>query len=112
ELESIKQSRVSGLKIERQKNINNGSSEFMVKSMNRFVLNGATDESFTTAELIEKAKVNELPENVIENVYVGLDLSKTGDNTAISTLYVKPDGHYYVDSFTFVPTYQQDHDIL
>lgn len=112
ELESIKQSRISGLKIEKTKNVNSGSSEFMVKSMNRFVLNGATDESFTTPELVEKAKVNELPENVIENVYVGLDLSKTGDNTAISTLYVKPDGHYYVDSFTFIPTYQQDHDIL
>lgn len=112
ELESIKQSRISGLKIEKTKNINSGSSEFMVKSMNRFVLNGATDESFTTPELIEKAKVNELPNNVIESVYVGLDLSKTGDNTAISTLYVKPDGHYYIDSFTFVPTYQQDHDIL
>ena len=112
ELESIKQSRISGLKIERQKNINSGSSEFMVKSMNRFVLNGATDESFTTAQLIEQAKVNELPHDVIESVYVGLDLSKTGDNTAISTLYVKPNGHYYVDSFTFVPTYQQDHDIL
>lgn len=111
ELESIKQSRISGLKIERQKNINSGSSEFMVKSMNRFVLNGATDESFTTAELVEKAKVNELPDNVIESVYIGLDLSKSGDNTAISTVYVKPDGHYYVDSFTFVPTYQQDHDI-
>lgn len=111
ELESIKNSRIAGLRIERQKNINSGSSEFMVKSMNRFVLNGATDESFTTAELIEKAKVNELPENVIQSVYVGLDLSKTGDNTAISTLYVKPDGHYYVDSYTFVPTYQQDHDI-
>lgn len=112
ELDSIKQSRISGLKIERQKNINSGSSEFMVKSMNRFVLNGATDESFTTAQLIEQAKVNELPHDVIESVYVGLDLSKTGDNTALSTLYVKPNGHYYVDSFTFVPTYQQDHDIL
>jgi len=111
ELEDIKQSRISGLKIERQKNINSGSSEFMVKSMNRFVLNGATDESFTTAELVEKAKVNKIPDNVIESVYIGLDLSKTGDNTAISTLYVKPDGHYYVGSFTFVPTYQQDHDI-
>lgn len=111
ELESIKNSRISGLKIERQKNINSGSSEFMVKSMNRFVLNGSTDESFTTAELVEKAKVNELPNNVIQSVYVGLDLSKTGDNTSLSTLYVKPDGHYYVDSFTFVPTYQQDHDI-
>ena len=112
ELESIKQSRISGLKIERQKNINSGSSEFVVKSMNRFVLNSATDESFTTAQLIEQAKVNELPPNVIESVYVGLDLSKTGDNTAISTLYVQPDGHYYVDSSTFVPTYQQEHDIL
>lgn len=112
ELEFIKNSRISGLKIERQKNINSGSSEFMVKSMNRFVLNGATDESFTTPELIEKAKVNKIPDNVISNVYIGLDLSKTGDNTAISTLYVKPDGNYYVDSFTFVPTYQQDHDIL
>lgn len=112
ELESIKNSRISGLKIERQKNINSGSSEFMIKSMNRFVLNGATDESFTTAELIERAKVDKLPDNVISDVYVGLDLSKTGDLTAISTLYVTPDGHYYVDSFTFVPTYQQDHDIL
>ena len=112
ELESIKQSRIAGLRIERQKNINSGSSEFMVKSMNRFVLNGATDESFTTPELIEKAKVKKIPDNVISNVYVGLDLSKTGDNTAISTLYVQQDGNYYVDSFTFVPTYQQDHDIL
>ncbi|WP_188351139.1 terminase TerL endonuclease subunit [Leuconostoc pseudomesenteroides] len=113
ELESIKQSRISGLRIEQQKNINTGSSEFMVKSMNRFVLNGASDESFTTPELIEKAKVKKIPfDEVIENVYVGLDLSKTGDNTAISTLYVKPDGHYYVDSYSFIPTYQQDHDIL
>ena len=111
ELESIKNSRISGLKIERQKNINSDSSEFMVKSMNRFVLNGATDESFTTAELVEKAKVDKLPDNVISNVYIGLDLSKSGDNTAISILYVQQDGHYYVDSFTFVPTYQQDHDI-
>ena len=112
ELESIKQSRISGLKIERQKNINSGSSEFMVKSMNRFVLNGTTDESFTTAELVEKAKVKKIPDNVISNVYIGLDLSKTGDNTGISTLYVQPDGHYYIQSYTFVPTYQQDHDIL
>lgn len=112
ELESIKQSRISGLRIERQKNINSGSSEFMVKSMNRFVLNGATDESFSTPELIEQAKAKKIPDNVISNVYVGLDLSKTGDNTGISTLYVTPQGHYYVDSFTFVPTYQQDHDIL
>lgn len=112
ELESIKQSRISGLKIERQKNVNTGSSEFMVKSMNRFVLNGSVDESFTTAELVEKAKVKKIPfDEVIENVYVGLDLSKTGDNTGISILYVKPDGHYYIDSFTFIPTYQQDHDI-
>ncbi|MDC2815425.1 terminase large subunit, partial [Leuconostoc suionicum] len=112
ELESIKNTRIAGLKIERQKNINTGSNEFMVKSMNRFVLNGATDESFTTSELIEQAKVSEIPFNqVIDRVYVGLDLSKTGDNTAISTTYIAQDGHYYVDSFTFVPTYQQEHDI-
>ena len=112
ELDSIKQTRIAGLKIERQKNINTESSEFMVKSMNRFVLNGATDESFTTPELIEKAKVSSIPfDKVIENVYVSLDLSKTGDLTAISTMYVTPNGHYYIDSFTFVPTYQQDHDI-
>jgi len=112
ELDSIKNTRLSGLKIERQKNINTDSNEFMVKSMNRFVLNGATDESFTTPELIQQAKVNEIPFNqVINKVYVSLDLSKTGDNTAISTTYVTLDGHYYVDSFTFVPTYQQDHDI-
>lgn len=111
ELESIKQSRLSGLKIERQKNINSGSDEFMTKSMNRFVLNSATDESFTTLELVEQAKIIELPNNTIQSVYVGLDLSKTGDNTAISTVYVTPQGHYYVDSFTFVPTYQQQGDI-
>ncbi|MDI6574126.1 terminase TerL endonuclease subunit [Leuconostoc lactis] len=111
ELESIKQSRLSGLKIERQKNINSGSDEFMTKSMNRFVLNSATDESFTTPQLIEQAKIIELPNNTIQSVYVGLDLSKTGDNTAVSTIYVTPQGHYYVDSFTFVPTYQQQGDI-
>lgn len=112
ELNSIKQTRISGLKIERQKNINTDSSEFMVKSMNRFVLNGATDESFTTPEFIEKAKVNSIPfDRVIENVYVSLDLSKTGDLTAISTVYVTPNSQYYIDSFTFVPTYQQEHDI-
>lgn len=111
ELESIKQSRLSGLKIERQKNINSGSDEFMTKSMNRFVLNSATDESFTTLELIDQAKIIELPNNTIQSVYVGLDLSKTGDNTAVSTIYVTPQGHYYVDSFTFVPTYQQQGDI-
>jgi len=64
ELESIKNSRISGLKIERQKNINSGSSEFMVKSMNRFVLNGSTDESFTTAELIEKALLRSIAATV------------------------------------------------
>lgn len=111
ELESIKQSRLSGLKIERQKNINSGSDEFMTKSMNRFVLNSATDESFTTPQLIEQAKIIELPNNTIQSVYVGLDLSKTGDNTAVSTIYVTPQGHYYIDSFTFVPTYQQQGDI-
>lgn len=111
ELESIKQSRLSGLKIERQKNINSGSDEFMTKSMNRFVLNSATDESFTTLELIDQAKIIEIPNNTIQSVYVGLDLSKTGDNTAVSTIYVTPQGHYYVDSFTFVPTYQQQGDI-
>lgn len=111
ELESIKQSRLSGLKIERQKNINSGSDEFMTKSMNRFVLNSATDESFTTLELVEQAKITELPNNTIQSVYVGLDLSKTGDNTAISTIYVNTQGNYYIDSFTFVPTYQQQGDI-
>lgn len=110
ELDSIRQSRISGLKIERQKNIMSGSDEFMTKSMNRFVLNSATDESFTTPELIEKAKVDEFP-SVIDNVYVGLDYSKTGDNTAISTIYITPSGDYYIDSFTFVPTYQQQGDI-
>lgn len=111
ELESIKQSRLSGLKIERQKNINSGSDEFMTKSMNRFVLNSATDESFTTPQLIDQAKIIGLPNNTIQSVYVGLDLSKTGDNTAVSTIYVTPQGHYYIDSFTFVPTYQQQGDI-
>lgn len=111
ELESIKQSRLSGLKIERQKNINSGSDEFMTKSMNRFVLNSATDESFTTPQLIEQAKTTAIPNNTIESVYIGLDLSKTGDNTAVSTIYVTPQGHYYIDSFTFVPTYQQQGDI-
>lgn len=111
ELDSIRQSRISGLKIERQKNIMSGSDEFMTKSMNRFVLNSATDESFSTPELIGRAKVDEFP-SVIDNVYVGLDLSKTGDNTAISTIYITPSGDYYIDSFTFVPTYQQQGDIV
>ncbi|GDZ84468.1 terminase [Leuconostoc citreum] len=111
ELDSIRQSRISGLKIERQKNINSESDEFMTKNMNRFVLNSATDESFTTPELIEKAKVNVFPNNMIDKVYVSLDLSKTGDNTAISTTYITTSGDYYIDSFTFVPTYQNSSDI-
>lgn len=68
-------------------------SNFLTKHMNIFI-NGAIDDTFVTTEEMNGVPV---PEGTIDwngkKVYVGLDLSQSGDNTAVAiTNYDKDSG--------------------
>lgn len=79
-------------------------SNFLTKHMNIFI-NGAIDDTFVTTEEMNGVPV---PEGTIDwngkKVYVGLDLSQSGDNTAVAiTNYDKDSGILLAKTWIFYP---------
>jgi phage terminase large subunit-like protein len=74
--------------------------EFLTKHMNYF-LPTSSGEAFVNIEDVRKGKIESFDWSG-RNVFVGLDLALTNDNTSFS-MATEEDGKIYADSFAFVP---------
>jgi phage terminase large subunit-like protein len=74
--------------------------EYLTKHMNHF-LPSSSGEAFINVEDLRKCKIDNFDWSG-RNVYVGLDLSQSGDNTSFS-MATEEDGKIYADSFAFIP---------
>jgi phage terminase large subunit-like protein len=75
--------------------------EFLTKHMNHFLPSNAGEE-FINIEDLRKCKIEEFDWRG-RNVWVGIDLSQTTDNTAIA-ICTEEDLKIYADTIAFVPT--------
>lgn len=92
--EEIRDSRKSAI----EKPLERG--EFLTKHMNHF-LPSSSGEAFVNVEDVRKGKIDDF-EWSGRQVWVGLDLSQTNDNTSFS-MVTEEDGKIYADSYAFVP---------
>lgn len=78
-------------------------NDILVKNMNMFTQ--SREDSYIAADDWDKAKIK-VAQNDLKNrdVYIGIDLSKTNDLTAVSWLVPTGDGQFYCDSHSFVGT--------
>jgi phage terminase large subunit-like protein len=74
--------------------------EYLCKHMNHF-LPSSSGEAFVNIEDVRKGKLDEFDWSG-RDVWIGLDLSLTNDNTSF-TMVTEEDGNIYADSFAFVP---------
>lgn len=75
--------------------------EYLTKDMNHFVPSN-TAESFVTRDQIRKCAVNEPFDCTGKNVYVGVDLAQSGDNTAVVIAYQDSE-KIHAKAFDFIP---------
>ena len=76
---------------------------FLVKNMNMWLQ--AESDSYINADDWEKATTELSPQDLDgKDVYIGADLSKTNDLTAVSWLVPLDDGTFYCDSHSWVGT--------
>lgn len=94
------------LKLQRQRAIDNPArrKNFLTKHMNIFV-NGEEAETFLTKEDVERVVVDEGTHDWYgKDVYIGLDLSETNDNTAVAMVsYNEDDSTVMAKAWTFYP---------
>lgn len=83
----------------KQNNINN----VLVKNMNMFVQQN--ENSYISTQDWEHGLIEKAPDIINRDVYIGADLSKSRDLTAISWLVPLEDGKFYADSHAFVSRY-------
>ena len=77
--------------------------EYLTKSMNYFVPESSA-EQFIDVEDVKKCRANEEIDWYGRNVYIGVDLSQTNDNTAVSMVnYDYDEDIFYVKTFAFIP---------
>lgn len=82
----------------------NGSlNNVLVKNMNLFVQQ--SEDSFLTTQEWDIGRVEKAPDLYGRDAYIGVDLSKRGDLTAVSWLIPTGGGKFYVDSHAFVGTH-------
>jgi phage terminase large subunit-like protein len=74
--------------------------EYLTKHMNHF-LPSSSGEAFINVEDLRNGKIDEFDWSG-RQVWVGLDLSQTNDNTSFS-MATEEDGKIYADSYAFVP---------
>ena len=88
-------------------------SDFMTKNMNLWPK--ATDDKYLNPADIDAAVVDEPPFEIDgRNVYIGFDLSKLADDTAIAFVYPYQQGdetHYFIEQHSWVPTSHTHGDI-
>lgn len=83
----------------KQENINN----VLVKNGNLFV--AQSSDSFLSTQDWQRGLIKDAPDIHGHDVYIGCDLSKRGDLTAVSWMVPVGDQKFYVDSHAFVGTY-------
>lgn len=76
-------------------------NDVLIKNMNMFTQ--AREDSYISAEDWESAKMRK-PDLKNRDVYIGIDLSKSNDLTAVSWLVPIGNGRFYCDSHSFVGT--------
>lgn len=74
---------------------------FLTKHCN-IAYQGAASESFISPDVVKACEVEEIDWNGRE-VYVGVDLSQTNDNTAVAMACLDDDGNLIADVFAFIP---------
>ena len=81
--------------------VESARENFCTKHCN-IIYSGAGTETFIDVSAVRACKKSEISwEGKI--VYVGLDLSESGDNTSVSILAVDEDDHIIADSYAFIP---------
>lgn len=83
----------------KQGNLNN----VLVKNMNMFVQQ--SEASFISTQDWEHGTIEQAPDIQDHDVYIGADLSKSRDLTAISWLVPLENGKFFADSHAFTSTY-------
>jgi phage terminase large subunit-like protein len=79
--------------------------EYLTKHMNHF-LPSSSGEAFIDVEDFKKCKIDNFDWSG-RQVWIGLDLSQSSDNTSFS-MVTEEDIHIYADSFAFIPTERID----
>jgi phage terminase large subunit-like protein len=79
--------------------------EYLTKHMNHF-LPSSSGETFIDVEDLKKCRVDDFNWSG-RQVWLGLDLSQSGDNTSFS-MATEEDMHIYADSFAFIPEHRID----
>ena len=74
---------------------------FVTKHCN-IIYSGAGTETFIDVSLVQECKVSKIDWSG-RVVYLGLDLSESGDNTSVSMLSVDEDNRILADSWAFIP---------
>lgn len=75
--------------------------EYLTKHMNHFIPS-MVSEAYINIEDLKKCKIDNFDWNG-RDVYVGLDLSMSNDNTSVAMVTLGDDGHIYGESFAFIP---------
>lgn len=103
EVESVKKTMISTICDDltlaiKQENV----AGVLVKNFNTW--QNAKENQFLNIEDWNNTLENNKPDIKGRPVYIGIDLSKTGDLSSVSWLVPLPDGKFYIDSFSFVGT--------
>lgn len=81
-------------------------SEFINKNLNRWL--SVKENRYLNPHDIEQAQSDQPPINIMGHVvYIGFDLSKLSDDTAVAYIYpyqVKGQAHYYIQQHSWIPT--------
>lgn len=81
----------------------NQTSLAKIKYFNMWQVSG--EESYMTVADWDNARIKEKPDLIGRDVYIGMDLAKVGDLSAVSWIVpINEEGKFYVDSHAFVGT--------
>ena len=81
--------------------IPNQREEFLTKNCN-IIFQGGGIEAYVDVQKVRECKVENINWNG-RTVYVGVDLSETDDNTAVSFVSVDDEENILIDSYAFIP---------
>lgn len=103
EIEEVRRTMTSTIKDDLELGIKQENvAPVLVKNFNTW--ENAKTNQFMTVEDWKNAQVDVTPNISGKSVYIGVDLSKTGDLSSVSWLVPLDDKKFYIDSFSFVGT--------
>lgn len=80
----------------------NNTIPFLVKNMNMWLQ--ASEDSYISADDWDVQKVENKPDINNRDIYIGIDLSKSNDLTAVSWIIPTGNGQFYCDSHSWIGT--------